>query len=113
MSTTFTLEDGCPIAWPTNMSINTEYPLTPAGQESAADLVQRIYLEGVWLPDVCGSTFRCCDCTHNTTFTVHYARPRSGSLPPARSKPVNYRNRTSPARQPSEAALPLHRPDTD
>jgi hypothetical protein len=39
------------------MSINMEYPLTPAGQESAADLVQRIYLEGLWLPDVRESTF--------------------------------------------------------
>ena len=60
MSTTFYLEDECPVGWPTTMSINTEYPLTPAGQESAADLVQRIYLEGLWLPDVRESTF--CSC---------------------------------------------------
>ena len=40
-----------------------EYPLTPAGQESAADLVQRIYLEGLWLPDVRESTFRSYNCT--------------------------------------------------
>jgi hypothetical protein len=57
MSTTFTLEDECPVGWPTNMSINVEYPLTPARQESAADLVQRIYLESLWLPDVRESTF--------------------------------------------------------
>lgn len=113
MSTTFTLEDGCPIAWPTNMSINTEYPLIPTGQESAPDLVQRIYLEGLWLPDVRESTFRSRNCTHNTTFTVHHARPSSDSLSPARSKPLNHRNRTAPARWPSEAIIPLHRPDTD
>ena len=53
MSTTFTLEDECPVGWPTNMSINTDYPLTSTGQESAADLIQHIYLEALWLPDVC------------------------------------------------------------
>ena len=96
MSTTFTLEDECPVGWPINMSINTEYPLTPVGQESAADLVQRTYLEGLWLPEVRESTFRSCNCTHNMAFIVHIARPSSGSLPPARSGPFNHRNRTPP-----------------
>jgi len=108
MSTTLTLEDECPIAWPTNMSINLEYPLTPAGQESVADLVQRIYLESLWLPDVRETTFRSYNCTQITTFTVYNARSSSGSLPPPRSKPCNHPNRTSPPRGPSKTALPLY-----
>lgn len=91
MSTAFTLEDECPVGWPENMSINMEYPLAPEGQESATGLVQRIYLEGLWLPDVRESTFCSCNCTHDTPSTVHNARPSSSSLPPARSDPFNNR----------------------
>ncbi|KAG8818695.1 hypothetical protein FRC17_010742 [Serendipita sp. 399] len=53
MSTSLThiLNDVCPVPWPPATALMLDYPLIPQNSETAAQTINRVYIEALWLPE--------------------------------------------------------------